>query len=70
MARWNHTDPFPNSEVKRCCGDDSLGVALRENSSMPGLLFNNNAPSILLEGVLFFVQTEIDKPLCSLTLII
>jgi hypothetical protein len=21
---------------------------------MPGLLFNNNAPSILLEGVLFF----------------
>jgi hypothetical protein len=23
MARWNHTDPFPNSEVKRCCGDDS-----------------------------------------------
>ena len=53
MARWNHTDPFPNSEVKRCCGDDSLGVALRENSSMPGLIFNNNAPSILLEGVLF-----------------
>ncbi|MCE2701403.1 MAG: hypothetical protein LW859_29305, partial [Anabaena sp. 49633_E8] len=38
-----------------CCGDDSLGVALRENSSMPGLIFNNNAPSILLEGVLFFV---------------
>ena len=70
MARWNHTDPFPNSEVKRCCGDDSLGVALRENSSMPGLLFNNNASSILLEGVLFFVQTEIDKPLYSLILII
>jgi hypothetical protein len=22
---------------------------------MPGLIFNNNAPSILLEGVLFFV---------------
>ncbi|MEA5583578.1 hypothetical protein VB620_19825, partial [Nodularia harveyana UHCC-0300] len=34
---WNHTDPFPNSEVKRYCGDDSLGVALRKNSSMPGL---------------------------------
>ncbi|MFN5242036.1 MAG: hypothetical protein ACK513_03490, partial [Aphanizomenon sp.] len=47
-------DPFPNSEVKRCCGDDSLGVALRENSSMPGLLFNNNPPSIYLAGVLFF----------------
>jgi hypothetical protein len=37
---------------------------------MPGLLFNNNAPSILLDGVLFFVQTEIDKPLYSLILII
>jgi len=23
--------------VKRCCGHDSLGVALRKNSSMPGL---------------------------------
>ena len=55
MARWNHTDPFPNSEVKRCCGDDSLGVALRENSSMPGLILNN-IPSHYLtnEGVLFF----------------
>jgi hypothetical protein len=37
---------------------------------MPGLLFNNNASSILLEGVLFFLQTEVDKPLCSLILII
>jgi hypothetical protein len=54
MARWNHTDPFPNSEVKRCCGDDSLGVAPCQNSSMPGLLFNNIASSIYLEGVLFF----------------
>ncbi|MBW4562463.1 MAG: hypothetical protein KME32_15185, partial [Mojavia pulchra JT2-VF2] len=34
-----HTEPIPNSEVKRCCGHDSLGVALRKNSSMPGLLF-------------------------------
>ena len=53
-SRRKTPDPIPNSEVKRCCGDDSLGVALRENSSMPGLIFNNNAPSILLEGVLFF----------------
>ena len=54
MARWNHTDPFPNSEVKRCCGDDSLGVALRENSSMPGLLFHiTRPPPIYLAGVLF-----------------
>jgi hypothetical protein len=44
MARRNHTDTFPNSEVKRCCGDDSLGVALRENSSMPGLLFTTSPP--------------------------
>ncbi len=40
IARWNHTEPIPNSEVKRCCGDDSLGVALRQNSSMPGLILN------------------------------
>jgi hypothetical protein len=39
--------------VKRCCGDDSLGVALRENSSMPGLIFNYNASSIHLVGALF-----------------
>ncbi|MDM9383208.1 hypothetical protein QUB80_21180, partial [Chlorogloeopsis sp. ULAP01] len=30
---------FPNSVVKRCCGDDTLGVAPRENSSVPGFLF-------------------------------
>ncbi|MFN6535959.1 MAG: hypothetical protein RM021_006245, partial [Nostoc sp. EkiNYC01] len=35
-------EPFPNSEVKRCCGNDSLGVALRQNSSMPGLYIQLN----------------------------
>jgi hypothetical protein len=25
--------------VKRCHGEDTLGVALRENSSMPSLIF-------------------------------
>ncbi|MEH1769505.1 MAG: hypothetical protein V7L27_20545, partial [Nostoc sp.] len=40
------TEPFPNSEVKRCCGHDSLGVALRKNSSMPGLLFILKAPRL------------------------
>ncbi|WP_339461230.1 hypothetical protein, partial [Nodularia spumigena] len=30
-------------EVKRCCGDDSLGVALRKNSSMPGLYMKNKS---------------------------
>jgi hypothetical protein len=39
MAEWNHTDPFPNSEVKRSHGDDSWGVAPCQNSSMPSLLF-------------------------------
>jgi hypothetical protein len=29
--------------VKRCCGDDSLGVALRQNSSVPGLILNQKA---------------------------
>jgi hypothetical protein len=28
--------------VKRCCGDDSMGVALCQNSSMPGLLLHNH----------------------------
>jgi hypothetical protein len=40
MAQWHHTDPFPNSEVKRCCGDDSWGVAPCQNSSMPSLLLD------------------------------
>ena len=30
---------IPNSVVKRCSGDDSWGVAPRENSSMPGKNF-------------------------------
>ncbi|MDD1444241.1 hypothetical protein MEO93_28665, partial [Dolichospermum sp. ST_sed3] len=63
---WNHTDPFPNSEVKRCCGDDSLGVALRENSSMPGLILHNNPFHYLTnEGVLFFWLNQ-QKPHVSL----
>jgi hypothetical protein len=32
--------------VKRCCGNDSLGVALRQNSSMPGLIFSIKNPSL------------------------
>jgi hypothetical protein len=48
IARWNHAEPIPNSEVKRCCGDDSLGVALRKNSSMPGFLFQQQNASLYL----------------------
>ena len=56
MARWNQTDPFPNSEVKRCCGDDSLGVAPCQNSSMPGLLLKDIAHSVYYGvGYLVFV---------------
>jgi hypothetical protein len=40
MVRWSHTDSIPNSEVKRCYGYDSLGVALRHNRSMPGFIFH------------------------------
>ena len=36
MAVWNHTDPIPNSVVKQVCGEDTLGVAPREISSVPG----------------------------------
>ncbi len=42
LAQWHHTDSIPNSEVKRCSGDDTLGVALRYNSSVPGLIFTHD----------------------------
>ncbi|MCC5669993.1 hypothetical protein LC653_40885, partial [Nostoc sp. CHAB 5784] len=63
-ARWNHTEPFPNSEVKRCCGHDSLGVALRKNSSMPGFIFLTKAPSSYQSlGLLFIMNLVLDKSL-------
>ena len=37
MAQWTHSNSIPNLVVKRCCGEDTLGVAPRENSSVPGL---------------------------------
>jgi hypothetical protein len=33
--------------VKRCCGHDSLGVALRKNSSMPGFILKTKAFSFM-----------------------
>jgi hypothetical protein len=36
LAQWNHTDPIPNSVVKRCCGEDTWRVAAWDNSSVPG----------------------------------
>ncbi len=59
MARWNHSESFPNSVVKRCCGDDSCRVADRQNSSMPGSynLILQKASSVYLSrgGFLFFI---------------
>jgi hypothetical protein len=34
--------------VKRCCGDDSLGVAPCQNSSMPGLFFTTTSPPLFI----------------------
>jgi hypothetical protein len=42
LALWFHFDSIPNSTVKRSCGDDTLGVASWDNSSMPRLLFKQN----------------------------
>jgi hypothetical protein len=48
MAEWHHTDPFPNSEVKRSRGNDSWGVAPCQNSSMPSLILTKKALVLLL----------------------
>ncbi len=53
MARWNHSEPFPNSVVKRCCGDDSCRVADRQNSSMPGFYYTKPKPPTTLGGFAF-----------------
>ena len=40
IAWWYHSDPFSNSVVKRLCSYDTLGVAPRDNRSVPGSIFN------------------------------
>ncbi|MEH2317309.1 MAG: hypothetical protein V7K24_09325, partial [Nostoc sp.] len=57
----NHTEPFPNSEVKRCCGHDSLGVALRKNSSMPGIIIQLKPPQIIMRRL----QSNYDTSMCE-----
>ncbi|MEH2140435.1 hypothetical protein, partial [Nostoc sp.] len=42
------------SEVKRCCGNDSLGVALRKNSSMPGIFLLTKSPKLTSMLAAFF----------------
>ena len=38
--------PIPNSIVKRCSGEDSEGVGLCQNSSMPGSILKRRSPLI------------------------
>ncbi|MBC1218935.1 hypothetical protein, partial [Nostoc sp. UCD120] len=38
---------------KRCCGNDSLGVALRKNSSVPGILFRKAFSTLIEKAFLF-----------------
>jgi hypothetical protein len=40
--------PIPNSEVKRNSGEDTLGVAPRDNSSMPSFSFSSIFLSLAL----------------------
>ena len=40
--------PIPNSEVKRCSGEDTLRVASRDNSSMPELFLSSYTYSLFL----------------------
>ena len=47
MAVWAHSDSIPNSVVKRARGEDTLGVAPRENSSVPGLYYKSKPPLII-----------------------
>ncbi|WP_223265451.1 hypothetical protein, partial [Nostoc sp. 'Peltigera membranacea cyanobiont' 210A] len=53
---------------KRCCGNDSLGVALRKNSSMPGFLIHTipKAPRSTAWGFLLWLLGNV-FPLLSLS---
>jgi len=58
LALWFHFDSIPNSTVKRSCGDDTLGVASWDNSSMPRLFFKQHKKNktflISVRRVLFY----------------
>ncbi len=53
LAQWPHFDSIPNSTVKRCCGQDTWGVAPWDNSSVPGSFFRNQKLSFIMERGLF-----------------
>lgn len=54
LARWNHTDSIPNSDVKRRSGDDTWWVTAWENNSVPGIIFNQSPLRLMLKGALVF----------------
>ncbi len=54
MAQWTHFDSIPNSIVKHCSGEDSEGVAPRQNSSMPGSIMKSPL-NLIVEGAFVFV---------------
>ncbi len=56
LAQWPHFDSIPNSTVKRCCGQDTWGVAPWDNSSVPGSFLAKS--SLVLEGFLLFKQNS------------
>ncbi|NER28915.1 MAG: hypothetical protein F6J89_17110 [Symploca sp. SIO1C4] len=46
--------PIPNSVVKRCCGEDTLGVAPRDNSSVPAQYLHFQPLSVLQKGAVIY----------------
>ncbi len=64
LAQWSHSDPIPNSVVKRCHGHDTCLVTGWDNSSVPGLSSNTKPPSTPLHSVagLCFFVCFLDKP--------
>ena len=54
-AQWSHFDSIPNSIVKRCCGEDTWGVAPWDNSSVPGSSFQRLLCSLYQQRSLCFL---------------
>jgi hypothetical protein len=56
-AKWTHTDPIPNSDVKRFCGEDTWRVASWNNSSVPGSFFQKTS-SLHMKGFFAFLSEQ------------
>lgn len=46
--------------VKRCCGEDTLGVAPRQNSSVPGQFLSKSQTLSIAVWLLVFENTLLD----------